>query len=115
MHEVSLVQALFDHVDRAISPHSGASVRQVSVRVGELSGVECICFRSAFDGCKGERGYANAALEIMAEAAVWRCGDCGAAVQGAGPLRCARCDGVPHLAAGGDLVLQRLELETEDV
>jgi len=115
MHEVSLVQALFDHVDRAIASHSGAAVRQVTVRIGELAGVECLCFRSAFDGCKGDRGYPNATLVIIAEPAVWSCGDCGTAVAGGGPLRCARCDGVPLLAAGGDLVLQRLELETRDV
>lgn len=85
MHEVSLVQALFDQADRAIAPHPSVAVRQVTVGVGAFAGVECVLFRSAFEGCKDDRGYANAQLEIV------------------------------DLPAGDDLILQRLELEIPDV
>lgn len=114
MHEVSLVQALFDQADRAIAPHPSAAVRQISVRIGQLAGVEHELFRIAFEGCRDERGYGNAALELTLEAAVWSCSNCGAAVP-EGPLRCGACGGIPALSAGGDLILQRLELETRDV
>jgi hydrogenase nickel incorporation protein HypA/HybF len=115
MHEVSLVQSLFDQADRAIAPHPTAAVCRVTVRIGKLAGVECELFRTAFEGCKAERGYAVAALEIIEEAAAWTCAECGAAVPEGGPLRCRSCDGVPTLSAGGELILQRLELETADV
>jgi hydrogenase nickel incorporation protein HypA/HybF len=115
MHEVSLVESLFDQADRAIAPHGGAAVRQVTVRIGKLAGVECELFRTAFEGCKADRGYADAALEIIEESAAWVCGECGAAVPEGGPLRCGRCEGVPTLCAGGELILQRLELEMADV
>ena len=85
MHEVSLVQALFDQADRAIPPHPSAGVRQVTVCIGALAGVECALFHSAFEGCKDERGYGNATLVIV------------------------------EVPAGNDLILQRLELETPDV
>ena len=85
MHEVSLVQALFDQADRAIPPHPSADVREVTVCIGSLAGVECALFRSAFEGCKDDRGYANARLIIV------------------------------ELPAGDDLILQRLELETRHV
>lgn len=85
MHEVSLVQALFDQADRALSPYPSADVRQVTVRIGALAGVECALFRSAFDGCKDDRGYGNATLVIV------------------------------EVPAADDLILQRLELETHHV
>src|SRR6185369_13956851 len=57
MHEVSLVQALFDQIDRAIEPHPPAAVRQLTVRIGTLAGVDGELFQTAFEGCKQERGY----------------------------------------------------------
>jgi len=115
MHEVSLVHALFDQTDRAIGEHPRAAVRQITVRIGELAGVECELFRTAFEACRGERGYADAALDIVRESALWRCIECDAAVVSGGPLRCIACDGRATLRAGGDLILQRVELEIIDV
>ncbi len=115
MHEVSLVDALFDQADRAIAPHPSAAVRQVTVRIGSLAGVETGLFRTAFDACKGERGYAAASLEIIEEKAAWRCAECSAPIQEGGALRCAACDGPATLVAGGELILQRVELEVVDV
>ena len=115
MHEVSLVHALFDQADRAIAPHPCEAVRLVRVRIGALAGVDCELFRTAFDGCRAERGYAAAALDIVTEGAAWTCASCGASVGRDGPLRCAACDGEARLEAGGDLVLERVELEVVDV
>ena len=115
MHEVSLVDALFDQVDRAIAPHPRAAVRQVTLRIGSLAGVELELFRTAFEGCRGERGYAAASLELIEEKAAWRCAECGAAILEGAALRCVACDGQATLAAGGELILQRVELEVSDV
>lgn len=111
MHEVSLVQALFDQADRAIAPHPPATVCLLKVRIGELAGVDPELFRIAFDGCREERGYAAAALEVVWESAAWRCRACDAPIPAQGPLRCAACDSEARLAAGGDLLLDRVELE----
>ena len=115
MHEVSLVEALFDQTDRAIAPRAPAAVRKVTVRIGELAGVDEQLFRTAFDGCKTDRGYERASLEILAEAAVWICGACSGVVTAGRALRCAVCDGTARLDGGGELILQRLELEVNDV
>ncbi len=86
MHEVSLVHALFDQADRAIGGHPAAAVRLIRVRIGELAGVEPQLFDAAFAGCRDERGYGAAALEVVAEAARWRCRGCGATITpGAAP------------------------------
>jgi hydrogenase nickel insertion protein HypA len=115
VHEVSLVHALFDQADRAIATHRASDVRKLTVRIGELAGVERELFRAAFDGCREERGYGAAILEIADERAEWRCTACGAVAAPGGPLRCAACDGEVRLAAGGDLILDRVELEVSDV
>lgn len=115
MHEFSLVQSLFDQADRAIAPHAPDAVRRVTVRVGALAGVEATLFRTAFEGCRVERGYARAALELVEEPAAWRCALCGALVPQGDALACPRCDGDVRLAGGGEIVLERLELEVPDV
>jgi hydrogenase nickel incorporation protein HypA/HybF len=115
VHEMSLVHSLFDQADRAIAPHSSRAVRLMKVRIGELAGVDPELFRTAFDGSRSDRGYAAAALEIVEESAAWSCAACGTAVGQGGPLRCTACDGEARLSAGGDLVLDRLELEVVDV
>lgn len=115
MHEVSLVHALFDHVDRAIGSHPCSAVRQVSVRIGALAGVELELLRTAFAGCREERGYGAAALELIEEPAVFQCESCGKVVERGEVLRCGSCDGAVRLTAGGGIVLSRLELETAHV
>lgn len=115
MHEVSLVQALFDQADRAIAPHPSSAVRQMKVRIGELAGVDPELFRTAYEGCRTERGYEAAVLELILEAAAWTCTACGAVVPHGGPLRCPACGGEARLCAGGDLFLDRLELEVAHV
>lgn len=87
----------------------------MTVRIGELAGVDCELFRTAFDGCRSDRGYAAAALVIVEENAAWTCAACGAAVAPGGPLRCGSCGGEAKLSAGGDLILDRVELEVIDV
>lgn len=115
MHEVSLVHSLFDQADRAIAPHVARDVRHMTVRIGELAGVDGELFRTAFDGCRAERGYAGAELAISLEPVAWSCAMCGATVAAGGPLRCGACDGEAKLVAGGDIFLDRLELEVIDV
>jgi Zn finger protein HypA/HybF involved in hydrogenase expression len=115
MHEVSLIHALFDQADRAIEPHPRAAVRLLVVRIGELAGVDAGLFRTAFEGCKTERGYAAADLEVLSERACWQCQSCGGPVAPGGLLHCAACDASARLSAGGELILQRVELEVSDV
>jgi hydrogenase nickel incorporation protein HypA/HybF len=115
LHEVSLVHCLFDQADRAIAPHPRGAVRQITVRIGELAGVDPELFRTAFEGCRTDRGYAAAELHVALEPAAWRCGACNTAVASGDLLRCPSCGGEARLAAGGDLLLDRLELEVIDV
>ncbi|MBI5431429.1 MAG: hydrogenase maturation nickel metallochaperone HypA [Planctomycetes bacterium] len=111
MHEVSLIQALFDAADRAIEPHPSAAVRVLKVRVGELAGVQGELLRTAFELCRIERGYGDAELVLVDEGARWRCRDCGTELPADAVRRCALCGGEGRLSAGGELVLDRVELD----
>jgi len=115
MHEVSLVHSLFDQADLAIVPHPRMAVRQLKVRIGELAGVDGELFRTAFDGCRAERGYDAATLEITSEPATWTCRRCASTVERGEVLRCGSCDGEITLSAGAALFLDRVELEVLDV
>ena len=115
MHEASLVSALCDQIDRSIAPHPGAIVRCVHVRVGELAGVEPELFKTAFELLREQRSCRGAALEVVPEPAVWRCLACQAELPRGGILKCVACGGEARLAQGGDVFLDRLELEVPDV
>lgn len=115
MHEVSLVHALFDQVERARAPYPNLKVRKLCVRIGELAGVDAGLFRTAFEGCRQERGHAAATLELAIELAAWRCVLCDSEVPIEAPLTCPRCEGVAKLVAGGAILLDRVELEGPDV
>lgn len=117
MHEVSLVEDLFDRADVALGSYPAAAVRTITVRMGALAGVDGELFRTAFEGCRRARGYGAAALDIEVEPAAWTCAACGAAARpGDGePLACDACAGPLRLSAGDALVLQRVELEVEHV
>lgn len=115
MHELSLSEALFDQIDGSLVAHPVAVVRLVRVRVGELAGLEPELFRTAFEVSRERRGHAHAELELVFEPAVWSCRGCGLTLARGEALRCPICDGEARLTKGGDLVLERLELEVPDV
>ncbi len=115
MHELSLSEALFDQIDRAVASHGKAVVRLVRVRVGELAGLEPELFRTAFEVTRSDRCHPQAELELVYEAAVWTCVDCQAEVARGAELRCVVCGGQARLGKGADLILERLEVEVPDV
>jgi Zn finger protein HypA/HybF involved in hydrogenase expression len=109
------MDALFDQVDLTMAAHPAGRLRLLRVRIGELAGVERELFRTAFDVLRGPRGHERATLELVNEEAVWSCESCAARVPRGSALRCERCGSGVALAAGGDIVLERIELEVPDV
>ena len=110
MHEASLCDALFDQVDRALVAHRGARVRVIRVALGELAGVDPELFRLAFDALRVDR-HPGAELDLTLVPATWRCPTCRAERAPDAPLACPTCQTPLALEAGGDLTLERLELE----
>jgi hydrogenase nickel incorporation protein HypA/HybF len=115
MHEYSLVRSLLDRVAVEARTRRAAGVRRLSLRVGELSGVNVELLHAAYEMCRPGTLCAGAPLEIAAVPARWTCDRCACDLPDDGPRRCARCGGPARLAAGDDLVLERIELEVDDV
>ena len=115
MHEMSLVDALFDQVDASLRPHPGARLRQLRVRIGELAGVEPELFRTAFEELRRERLYPSSELELTWEPAQWRCPMCGQAVVQGEVLQCPSCDVAAVISRGDGIYLDHLEMEVPDV
>ena len=115
MHEYSIVQSLVDSVAAAVRTREAsvqrAVVHRVEVAIGELAGVDCALLTTAFEVFRDGTLCEHATLTIDRIPARWECSRCGRAVRRGGFLRCALCNTPARLAAGDEIVLQRIELE----
>ena len=112
MHEYSLVQSLVERVEQEARRRGALAVHRLSVRVGELSGVDPDLFRTAYETFREGTICARAPLAVTTVAASWSCPRCAKAIPRGGILRCARCDAPARLDDGGDaLTLDGIELE----
>lgn len=113
MHEYSIVQSLVDSVERAVGdegvPH------RIEVRIGELSGVDCELLATAYEVFRAGTICESASMTIDRIAAKWSCPKCGTAIPRGAALRCASCREPAQLAAGDEIILQRIELEVPNV
>jgi len=109
MHEYSIVQSLVDSVAAAVP--DDATVQRIDVTIGELAGVDCALLATAFEVFRDGTLCERATLAIERVTARWECSRCGGEVARGGFLRCARCNAPAYLAAGDEIVLQRIELE----
>jgi len=115
MHEYSIVQSLMAHIEAHARRHGAVAVRRVVVRIGELSGVEPDLLQTAYDLVRERSVCAEAPLEITAVEARWECRQCGRPVGRGQVLACEVCGAPARLAAGDEIVLERMELEVGDV
>jgi hydrogenase nickel incorporation protein HypA/HybF len=111
MHEYSLVQALLTRVEQEARDHRATAVRRLTVRIGDLSGVEADTFATAFDLFSSRTICDGSTLVVERVPARWECATCRSPVRAGGALRCERCGGPAALIAGGEFVLDRVELE----
>jgi hydrogenase nickel incorporation protein HypA/HybF len=87
----------------------------VSVRIGELSGVDPDLLAHAYETRRPGSICAEALLEIRRVPAVWSCPDCGRRIADGARLRCDGCASAATLAQGDEIVLDRIEMEVPDV
>ena len=115
MHEYSIIAALVDRVQRELDARPGAVARKLHVRIGEQSGVEPTLLRTAFTTFRERSACAEAELELVQVPAVWRCTRCDRAISAGAVLRCPSCGRPARLASGGEIILERIEMEVPDV
>lgn len=113
MHEFSVASSLLDLVEEHVRAQGASRVLRVHVRIGDQSGVEPELLRSAWQ-LVSERGPAAAAtLELHAVPVRWECRACEKTLAPTVALRCAACGSAAVMAAGSELILDRIELEVD--
>ena len=114
MHEVSLVQALIDQVQREVeaSGHRGRVVR-IDLIVGRMSGAHPESLRFAYDLLAPGTLVEGASLSIEEVKPVCACRACGVqTVIDELLTACPRCASRDiHIQGGRDLLLQSIELD----
>ena len=114
MHELSIVEALIEQVQREVQ-RSGQSgrIRRLELAVGRLSGVSCDSLRFAFELLCGDTLVAAAELHIREPKATCRCQACNACTEvDEITVRCPGCSS-PQITVegGGELLLESIEIE----
>lgn len=116
MHELSIVASLFEILEEKAREHNAVRITAVKLRVGRLSGVVPDLLGSAFDMFKKGTLADGASLEIEVIPFEFRCRSCGGeSFRDEPPYNCAVC-GSPdlELLGGMDLVVEKIEIETDD-
>jgi hydrogenase nickel incorporation protein HypA/HybF len=111
VHEYSIVRALVTRVQEEARARRATAVGRVSLRIGELSGIEVELLRTAYLMCRERTICEHAALDVEVVPAEWICRNCQSSIVPGGPLRCATCGGAAVLRAGDEILLERIEME----
>ena len=111
MHEFSLVQALLNRVEVEAEAVNATAVHRLSMRIGQMAGVERDLFRSAYDLCREGTICERAELVIEAVEASWMCRGCGRTVESGEALQCSHCGSPARLASGDVIILEQIEME----
>jgi hydrogenase nickel incorporation protein HypA/HybF len=112
VHEYSLVENLVTRVEQEARRRQALAVHRLSVRIGELSGVDPELFQTAYETFRAGTICADVPLTLTRVAATWSCPRCKTAIARGAVLRCAACDAPAQLDDGGDaLTLDGIEME----
>ncbi|BDG04109.1 hydrogenase maturation nickel metallochaperone HypA/HybF [Anaeromyxobacter oryzae] len=112
MHEYSLVEALVTRVEQEARRRGALRIHALSVRVGELAGVDPELFRTAYETFREGTLCAGVPLTLKQVAASWSCPKCRIPMARGAILRCPACDSPARLDEGSDaLTLDGIEME----
>jgi hydrogenase nickel incorporation protein HypA/HybF len=111
MHEYSIVQALVERVGMEARAQGATVVHRLSIRVGELSGVDPDLLASAYDTFRERTICEGAQLDLRIVPARWECPECGRVIQRGEVLTCPACELPARLSQGDEIMLDRIELE----
>lgn len=115
MHEQSIARALIARIEEVARQQKAVSVRRVTVRIGEASGVEVEQLARAYQILRENTLCRDAALAIRAVAARWECPRCNRPPPPGAALRCLSCGAPARLSGGDEIALEQIELEVRHV
>jgi hydrogenase nickel incorporation protein HypA/HybF len=115
MHELSIAEHLIEAAESAARRAGACAVQRVSLRLGELSGVDESALRFAVAVVAQGTLLDGAALDVVAVAPAMRCAACGGEIDG---LRetCGICGSSRVIVVRGrELELASMEIDVHDV
>jgi hydrogenase nickel incorporation protein HypA/HybF len=115
MHEYSIVQSLLNRVEAEAAARRATAVRALTVRIGELSGVEPVLLKTAFDTFVEKTICEGAELSIVRVPVSWACPKCERPIEQGAFLQCPECAVPATLRSGDEIILERIEMEVPDV
>ncbi len=111
MHEYSLVQELVGRVEAEMRGRGATAVHRVSIRVGDLSGVDRGLLATAFDTFKPGTVCEQAELQLTRVEPRWACSGCKQDFAAGARLQCEACGAPAKLVQGDEILLDQLDLE----
>jgi len=111
MHEYSIVASLVERVDTEVKARGASGVHRLSIRIGELSGVDPELLTTAYYTFRARTVCAGAELALSIVAARWVCEHCGEPIGRGSLLKCDLCGSPARLVEGDEIMLDRIEME----
>jgi hydrogenase nickel incorporation protein HypA/HybF len=111
VHEYAIVQALVERVHAEARARRATAVHRLSIRIGELSGVEVELLTTAYETFRERTICERAELDVQIVAARWECPSCGHAIGRGNLLSCPACAVPARLTQGDEIMLDRIEME----
>ena len=115
MHEISLVQGLFQQLKELAIENKATRITSVTMEIGPLCGVVLDSFQFGFEILSADdEMFTGAQLIVKIPEVEYRCSDCGHVERIAGPRpeECSKCGDLLLIPTGGeDLVLLQAEME----
>lgn len=113
MHELALTEGIIRIVEAEQKKNGFSRVLEISLRIGEYSGVIPECIREFFPIAAKGTAAEQAQLTLETVPAAFRCLDCG--YEGPLPRRsacCPQCGGSAiHMTAGREFYVENLKVE----
>lgn len=115
MHELSLMQSIIEIVEREIETHGITRVERITVKVGEMMGVEETSMQLAFEVLAEDTPMAGATLELVYIPGEAYCARCDYRY----PVKryritCPQCGGGGQIIAGKELYVDSLEVDDSE-
>ena len=111
MHEYGIASSLLRMAEEHVRKHDAARGVRLELRVGELSGVEVPFLETAWRLVRERSVCEGADLDVQRVPARWSCPRCETELPPGARLSCPDCAVPARLAAGGELFLDRIEME----
>src|SRR5512147_567096 len=112
MHEYSLIMSLLSRVEDEARSRRALKVHALTLRVGDLAGVDPELLSGAWEIARAGTPCADAELRITRMPATWSCPKCRRTFAPGEVLKCAACAAAAVLSDGADaLTLDSIEME----